>query len=98
AGGVDLRPSGPNQRRLSAAGHSTTMRATFTGADAAAAKAYIAAANAVVRLQASADDLETHLERCSGFAVGQAYAAFIMALSGAPHDAARRAGLARNRG
>jgi hypothetical protein len=72
------------------------MSATFTGADAAAANAYIAAANAVVRLQASADDLEAHLEECSEFAVGQAYAAFIMSLAGAPRDAARRAGLARS--
>jgi hypothetical protein len=72
------------------------MSATFTGADAAAAEAYIAAANAVVRLQASADDLEAHLEECSEFAVGQAYAAFIMSLAGAPQDAARRAGLARS--
>jgi hypothetical protein len=72
------------------------MSATFTGADAAAANAYIAAANAVVRLQASADDLEAHLELCSEFAVGQAYAAFILSLAGAPHDAARRAGLARS--
>ncbi|HZX56840.1 MAG TPA: hypothetical protein VFE86_19285 [Ilumatobacteraceae bacterium] len=72
------------------------MSVNFTGADAAAANAYLAAANAVVRLQASAEELEAHLELCSGFAVGQAYAAFMMSLVGAPHDAARRAGLARS--
>ena len=72
------------------------MSVTFTGADAAAAKAYFAAANAVVTLHASAEELETHLELCSEFAVGQAYAAFIMSLAGAPHHAARRAGLARD--
>jgi len=72
------------------------MSATFTGADAAAANAYFAAANAVVRLQSSAEDLETHLELCSEFAVGQAYAAFIMSLAGAQKHAARRAGMARD--
>ncbi|HEY4611147.1 MAG TPA: hypothetical protein VFE86_17220 [Ilumatobacteraceae bacterium] len=72
------------------------MNGTFTGADAAAANAYVAAANAVVRLQNSAEELEAHLELCSEFAVGQAYAAFIMSLAGAPQHAARRAGLARS--
>ena len=67
------------------------MSTTFTGADAAAADAYIAAANAVVRLQASAEELEAHLEQCSEFAVGQAYAAFIMSLAGA-HRQCRAAG------
>ena len=71
------------------------MTATFTGADAAAAEAYIAAAEAVVRLQASADELEAHLELCNEFAVGHAYAAFLMSLAGATNNAARRAGLAR---
>jgi hypothetical protein len=71
------------------------MSSTFTGADAAAADAYIAAANAVVRLQASAEELEAHLELCSEFAVGQAYAAVIMSLAGATNNAARRARLAR---
>jgi hypothetical protein len=71
------------------------MSSTFTGADEAAADAYIAAANAVVRLQASAEELEAHLELCSEFAVGQAYAAFIMSLAGATNHAARRARLAR---
>jgi hypothetical protein len=71
------------------------MTSPFTGADAAAVDAYIAAAAAVVRLQASAEDLEAHLELCSEFAVGQAYAAFIMSLAGAPNSSARRASLAR---
>lgn len=71
------------------------MTSTFTGADAAAAAAYIATANAVVRLRASTEELEAHLELCSEFAVGHAYAAFIMSLAGAPDHAARRAGLAR---
>jgi uncharacterized protein (DUF1697 family) len=71
------------------------MTSTFTGADAAAANAYIATANAVVRLQASAEELEAHLEQCSEFAVGHAYAAFLMSLAGADSRAARRAGLAR---
>ena len=71
------------------------MSATFSGANAAAANAYVVAANAVVRLQNSAEELEERLEQCSGFAVGQAYAAFIMSLAGAPQRAARRAGSAR---
>jgi hypothetical protein len=71
------------------------MSSTFTGADEAAASAYIATAQAVVRLQASTEELEAHLELCSEFAVGHAYAAFIMALAGAPDHAARRARLAR---
>ena len=71
------------------------MTPTFTGADAAAAQAYIATANAVVRLQATAEELETHLEQCSEFAVGHAYAAFLMSLAGADTRAARRAGMAR---
>ncbi|HEY5422983.1 MAG TPA: hypothetical protein VIK05_05925 [Ilumatobacteraceae bacterium] len=71
------------------------MSLIFSGADTAAANAYVAAANALVRLQASAEELEAHLELCSEFAVGQAYAAFIMSLAGAPRVAARRAGLAR---
>jgi uncharacterized protein (DUF1697 family) len=71
------------------------MTSTFTGADAAAAKAYIATANAVVRLRASTEELEAHLELCNEFAVGHAYAAFIMSLAGASDHAARRAGLAR---
>ena len=71
------------------------MSRTFTGADDAAANAYLATAHAVVRLQASAEELEAHLELCSEFAVGQAYAAVIMSLAGASDHAARRAGLAR---
>ena len=71
------------------------MSRTFTGADDAAANAYLATANAVVRLQASTEELEAHLELCSEFAVGQAYAAVIMSLAGASDHAARRAGLAR---
>jgi hypothetical protein len=71
------------------------MSVAFTGADAAAAEAYIAAADAVVRLQTTAEELEAHLELCSEFAVGQAYAAFIMSLAGATDHATRRAGLAR---
>lgn len=71
------------------------MSRSFTGADEAAIDAYLAAAHAVVRLQASAEDLELHLEHCSGFAVGQAYAAFIMSIAGAADHATRRAGLAR---
>ena len=71
------------------------MTSTFTGADAAAAQAYIATADAVVRLQATAEELETHLEKCSEFAVGHAYSAFLMSLAGADTRAARRAGLAR---
>ena len=71
------------------------MSRTFTGADDAAANAYLATAHAVVRLQASAEELEAHLEVCSEFAVGQAYAAVIMSLAGASDHAARRAGLAR---
>jgi hypothetical protein len=73
----------------------TLDHSSFTGADAAAAEAYIATANAVVRLQASTEELEAHLELCNEFAVGQAYAAFIMSLAGATEHAARRAGLAR---
>jgi uncharacterized protein (DUF1697 family) len=73
-------------------GHSST----FTGADAQAAKAYIATANAVVRLKASTEELEAHLEQCNEFAVGHAYAAFIMSLAGADEQAARRAGMARS--
>lgn len=71
------------------------MSRSYTGADTAAADAYIAAAQAVVRMQASAEELETHLEHCSEFAVGQAYAAFIMSIAGAADHAARRAGIAR---
>ena len=71
------------------------MSIAFTGADAAAARAYIAAADAVVHLQTSAAELEAHLELCSEFAVGQAYAAFVMSLAGATEKAGRRAGLAR---
>ena len=71
------------------------MNSTFTGANTAAAKAYIAAAEAVVRLQVSTEELEAHLELCNEFAVGQAYAACIMSLAGADGHAARRAGLAR---
>lgn len=72
------------------------MSLTFTGANSAAADAYFAAADAVVRLQTSAEDLETHLELCSEFAVGHAYAAFIMSLAGATDLAAQRAGRARH--
>lgn len=68
---------------------------TFTGADEAAASAYIATLNAVVHLQTSTEELEAHLELCSEFAVGHAYAAFIMSLAGAGDRAARRAGMAR---
>jgi hypothetical protein len=57
------------------------MNPTFTGADAAAATAYLAAADAVVRLQTSAAELEARLELCSEFVVGQAYAAFLMSLA-----------------
>jgi hypothetical protein len=71
------------------------MSLDFTGADSAAADAYLAAADAVVHLRASAAELEAHLELCSGFAVGHAYAAFIMSIAGASDHAARRAGLAR---
>ena len=71
------------------------MTSLFTGADDAAAEAYIATAAAVVRLQASTEELEAHLELCNEFAVGHAYAAFIMSLAGADHHAARRAGHAR---
>ncbi|HEX2784914.1 MAG TPA: hypothetical protein VHN36_15125 [Ilumatobacteraceae bacterium] len=71
------------------------MSIAFTGADVAAAEAYIATADAVVRLQATAAELEAHLELCSGFAVGQAYAAFLMSLAGSTDQAARRARLAR---
>ncbi len=71
------------------------MSVAFTGADPAAADAYLAAAAAVVRLRASADELEAHLELCSEFAVGHAYAAFIMSIAGATDHALRRAGLAR---
>jgi len=74
------------------------MSPSFTGADEAAADAYIAAALAVVRLRASAEELELHLEHCSEFAVGQAYAAFIMSIAGAADDAAHHAGLARRVG
>jgi hypothetical protein len=68
---------------------------TFTGADEAAAGAYIATANAVVHLQTSTEDLEAHLELCNEFAVGHAYAAYIMSLAGAGDRAARRARMAR---
>jgi hypothetical protein len=71
------------------------MNGTFTGADSAAADAYLAAADAVVRLQASSDELVAHLEVCRGFAVGHAYSAFMMALAGSTENAAHRAGLAR---
>jgi hypothetical protein len=67
----------------------------FTGADEAAAGAYIAAADAVVRLRVTAQNLEEHLDHCSNFAVGHAYAAFIMSLAGAEDHAAKRAGVAR---
>ena len=72
-----------------------SQSSTFTGADAAAAKAYIATANAVVRLKTSTEELEAHLEQCNEFAVGHAYAAFIMSLAGNADHAARRAGIAR---
>ena len=71
------------------------MTSLFTGADDAAADAYIATANAVVRLQASTEELEAHLELCNEFAVGHAFAAFIMSLAGADDHAARCAGQAR---
>jgi hypothetical protein len=71
------------------------MNVVFTGADAAAAQAYIATADAVVRLQTTVAELEAHLELCGEFAVGQAYAAFLISLAGADEHAARRAGLAR---
>jgi hypothetical protein len=71
------------------------VTSNFTGADTAAAQAYIATADAVVRLQATAEELEIHLELCSEFAVGHAYAAFLMSLAGADTRAARRAGMAR---
>jgi hypothetical protein len=71
------------------------MSSTFTGADAEAAKAYMATANAVVHLKASTEELEAHLEQCNEFAVGHAYAALIMSLAGAGDRAARRARLAR---
>ena len=69
---------------------------SFTGADAAAASAYLAAADALLRLRATTEELETHLEMCSEFAVGHAYAAFIMSLAGESDHAARRARNARD--
>ncbi len=71
------------------------MKSGFTGADTAAANAYSATVDAIVRFQASAEELEVRLERCNEFAVGQAYAAFIASFAGSMDDAARRAGLAR---
>lgn len=72
------------------------MNLDFSGADTAGAAAYLAAAEAVVRLQLSTDELEARLEQCSGFVVGHAYAAFMMSLAGAAEHAARRAELARD--
>jgi hypothetical protein len=72
------------------------MSAAFTGADPAAVEAYLAAVEAVVRFQASADELQVRLDRCTEFAVGQAYAAFIASLTGATADAAHHARLARS--
>jgi hypothetical protein len=69
---------------------------SFTGADAAAASAYLATADAVLRLRATSEELETHLELCKEFAVGHAYAAFIMSLAGERGQASRRAGMARS--
>jgi hypothetical protein len=67
----------------------------FTGADAAAASAYLAAVDALLRLHVTTEELEAHLELCSEFAVGHAYAAFIMSLAGETDHAARRASIAR---
>jgi hypothetical protein len=69
---------------------------SFTGADAAAASAYLATADALLRLQATTEELETHLELCGEFAVGHAYAACIMSLAGESDHAARRASIARS--
>jgi hypothetical protein len=72
------------------------MTWAFTGADAAATQAYRAAAAAVVRLQASADELEDCLKLCNEFAVGHAYAAFLRSLTGDIEHASSGAGRARN--
>ncbi|HEY7628629.1 MAG TPA: hypothetical protein VH761_16280 [Ilumatobacteraceae bacterium] len=72
------------------------MSVVFSGADPAAAAAYLAAADAVVRLQLSTDELEARLEQCREFVVGHAYAAFMMSLAGAADQASRRADLARD--
>jgi hypothetical protein len=72
------------------------MSVDFSGADPAAAAAYLAAADAVVRLQLSTDELEARLEQCREFVVGHAYAAFMMSLAGAADQASRRADLARD--
>jgi hypothetical protein len=69
---------------------------TFTGADPSAAQAYLAAAEAVVHLHARTEVLEARLEQCKEFAVGHAYAAFIMSLAGSNEQATQRAGLARS--
>jgi hypothetical protein len=68
---------------------------TYTGADHAAVDAYVAAVDALVRLRVSAEELESRLEHCREFAVGQAYAAFVASLGGSSTQAARHARLAR---
>ena len=69
---------------------------SFTGADAAAASAYLATTDALLRLRATTAELERRLDKCNEFAVGHAYAAFIMSLAGERGHAARRAGIARS--
>jgi hypothetical protein len=71
------------------------MNAEYTGADPAAIDAYVAAVDALVRFHVSAAELESRLEDCREFAVGQAYAAFVASLGGSTNQAARHARLAR---
>ena len=58
--------------------------------------AYLATTDALLRLHATTEELETQLELSSEFAVGHAYAAFIMSLAGESDHAARRASIARS--
>jgi hypothetical protein len=72
------------------------MNATYTGADPEAVDAYVAAVDALAHFRVSAAELESRLEICREFAVGQAYAAFVASLGGSTSQAARHARLARH--
>jgi hypothetical protein len=68
----------------------------FTGADDPAAAAYLAAIEAVLQFSDRQDALDAALDRCAGFAVGHAYAAFIAGLLGQDGRARHRADAARS--
>jgi hypothetical protein len=70
----------------------------LTGADDPAVAAYANAIEAVMQFSDRQDALDAALDRCAGFAVGHAYAAFIAGLLGQDGRAKHRADAAKSAG